>query len=83
MIWKRSLLLMLEISVQLLDLTARETFSTDQNLAPHCEPIHIPEPAISVALKSVNRKDADNFIKALTRFTKEEPTFRIKLKVQM
>lgn len=38
--------------------------------------IHVPEPVISLAIKPKDKKGEMNMSKALSRFTKEDPTFR-------
>jgi len=38
--------------------------------------IYVPDPVISLALAPVDNKASDNMVKALQRFTKEDPTFR-------
>jgi len=39
--------------------------------------IYVPEPVISLAVEPVDRTSADHLAKALARFTKEDPTFRM------
>jgi elongation factor G len=38
--------------------------------------IFVPEPVISLAVKAEDNKSSDNLAKALSRFTKEDPTFK-------
>ncbi|MBN2200264.1 MAG: elongation factor G [Candidatus Aminicenantes bacterium] len=38
--------------------------------------IHVPEPVVSLAVEPAERKASDNLGKAISRFTKEDPTFK-------
>ena len=38
--------------------------------------MHVPDPVISLSLSPAKKGEANNFNKALQRFTKEDPTFR-------
>ncbi|RMZ72278.1 elongation factor G mitochondrial [Pyrenophora seminiperda CCB06] len=68
------------------DCASGDTF-TDGNLAYTMASIHsfsrsitsmfVPEPVISLSIKPKHTKDTPNFSKAMSRFTREDPTFRV------
>jgi elongation factor G len=39
--------------------------------------MHVPNPVISLAVEPKNKNDIDKLGKALQRFVKEDPTFRV------
>ena len=42
------------------------------------ESIFVPDPVVSMSLKTVGRDDSGKLSKALNRFSREDPTFRVK-----
>ena len=53
-----------------------DTFSTE-SVAYTMTSMHVPEAVISLAVSPKDKANAANFSKALNRFTKEDPTFRV------
>eukprot|EP00095_Tigriopus_kingsejongensis_P008372 snap_masked-scaffold856_size87843-processed-gene-0.15 protein:Tk08372 transcript:snap_masked-scaffold856_size87843-processed-gene-0.15-mRNA-1 annotation:"translation elongation factor g" len=60
-----------------LDCASGDSFVTDKNLTLSMESIHVPEPVISMSIKPAVAKDSDNFSRAVQRFTKEDPTYKV------
>ncbi|XP_037262275.1 elongation factor G, mitochondrial [Falco biarmicus] len=60
-----------------IDCASGDTFTDKTNTDVSMESIHIPDPVVSVAMKPSNKNDFDKFSKGLSRFTREDPTFRI------
>ena len=59
-----------------IDCHTGDTF-TDGRLNYAMTSMHVPEPVISLSIKPVDSKAEQNMGKALNRFTKEDPTFRV------
>jgi elongation factor G len=59
-----------------IDCASGDTF-TDGQLGYSMTSMFVPEPVISLSIKPKNNKDASNFSKAIARFQREDPTFRV------
>lgn len=60
-----------------LDCASGDSFVLDKEQTLSMESIFVPEPVISKSIAPVNSKDRDNFAKAIQRFSKEDPTYRV------
>ncbi|KAB8074832.1 Elongation factor G, mitochondrial [Aspergillus leporis] len=58
------------------DCASGDTF-TDGQLGYTMSSMFVPEPVISLSIKAKNNKDAAKFSKAMARFQREDPTFRV------
>jgi len=59
------------------DCASGDTFVFDKDLKLSMESIHVPEAVLSMSIKPADKKGDGNFAKAIARFTKEDPTFRV------
>lgn len=59
------------------DCASGDTFVSKGNTNLSMESMHVPDPVVSMSIKPVNKKHADNFSKGIARFTREDPTFRM------
>ncbi len=58
------------------DCSSGDTF-TDGTVSMTMTSMHVPDAVISLAIAPKDKANAANFSKALNRFTKEDPTFRV------
>eukprot|EP01123_Difflugia_compressa_P004004 TRINITY_DN15332_c0_g1_i1.p1 TRINITY_DN15332_c0_g1~~TRINITY_DN15332_c0_g1_i1.p1 ORF type:complete len:745 (+),score=149.51 TRINITY_DN15332_c0_g1_i1:233-2236(+) len=58
------------------DCASGETF-TDGTLKYQMTPMHIPDPVISLSVEPKAKTQVQNFTRALKRFQREDPTFRV------
>eukprot|EP01091_Cochliopodium_minus_P013267 TRINITY_DN4233_c0_g1_i1.p1 TRINITY_DN4233_c0_g1~~TRINITY_DN4233_c0_g1_i1.p1 ORF type:complete len:738 (-),score=227.18 TRINITY_DN4233_c0_g1_i1:67-2280(-) len=58
------------------------TTFTDGEIRASCTSIHVPDPVISLALHTKGKGTDPKFGKALSKFQKEDPTFRVELNAE-
>ncbi|XP_020602430.1 elongation factor G, mitochondrial-like [Orbicella faveolata] len=59
------------------DCASGDTFTVEGAKLLSMEPIFVPDPVISLAVEPNNKNDLAQFSKALSRFAREDPTFRV------
>jgi len=64
------------IAVMGVDCASGDTFAADQKYCS-LENMFVPEPVIKMSVSPANRDGGDKLTKALQRFMKEDPTFRV------
>ena len=62
-----------------LDCASGDSFVLEKSQTLSMESIHVPDPVIAMSIKPKDKKHADNFAKAVARFTKEDPTYKASL----
>ncbi|MBN2498946.1 MAG: elongation factor G [Deltaproteobacteria bacterium] len=61
-----------------IDCNSGDTF-TDGRLSLAMASMHVPEPVISLSVQPADQRSADSMSKALRRFSREDPTFRVRV----
>jgi elongation factor G len=64
------------VAVMGVDAASGDTYAADQKYCT-LENMFVPEPVIKMAITPTNRDGLDKLSKALQRFTREDPTFRV------
>jgi elongation factor G len=64
------------VAIMGIDSASGDTYAPERNFCT-LESMFVPEPVIKVAVNPASRADADKMGKALQRFRREDPTFRV------
>lgn len=59
------------------DCSSGDTFVSENSPSLSMESIFVPDPVISLSVEPKNKNDVESFSKALNRFSREDPTFKV------